>query len=183
MTKKMDNLALALIFLIIGGLLFMHPDMLVKIITYVVGIVFILVGVAKIFKYYRRKEESLTSEFIVGIVAIIIGITAIICSNAIEFATRLGIWLLYAGIVKLINAFNLNKANEKAWVATLIFSILMIIGGIYIILVSNLIIKYIGLILIIYAIVEIIQYITLPKNLNPDIIKNTKNNQKSIDLQ
>lgn len=187
MTKKVDNLALSLIFLIIGGLLFMHPDMLVKLITYVVGAVFIAVGISKILKYYKQNKTAtaMTSDFIVGLVAIVIGITAIICSNAIEFATRLvlGVWLLYAGIVKLINSFNLKAANERIWSFTLILAILMIMCGLYIILVSNLAIKLIGLILIIYAIFEIIQYITLPKNLNPDIIKNKKNEQKSIDLQ
>ena len=52
---------------------------------------------------------------------------------------------------------------------TITLGIILIIGGLYIILKSNIVLSTIGLILIIYSTIDIISYIMYPKN--KDIIK------------
>lgn len=176
MEKKADSLISSILFLVIGILLFLHPDGVVKFITYIVGSIFVGLGIIKVLSYYKIiKKENITntSDLVLGIIAIVVGLTIILCSGAIEIATRLviGAWILYSGIMKLTLAFKLKELNSKTWVYTLIVSILMIICGIYIIAVSNIFFKTLGLFLIIYSIIEIIQFITIPKNLHPEIIK------------
>lgn len=175
-SKKDTNLFTSILFLVVGILLFSNPGGVVKFITYIVGILFIIMGIGKIVSYYqmiRKMNVNNTSDFILGIVAAILGIIVIFCSSAIEFVIRLvmGGWILYSGIVKLIYSLNLRDLKVDSWLYILIVSIIMIICGLYVIVKSNLVFSTIGLILIIYSIIEIIQYIILPKNINPDIIK------------
>ncbi len=175
-SKKDTNLFTSILFLVVGILLFSNPGGVVKFITYIVGILFIIMGIGKIVSYYqmiRKMNVNNTSDFILGIVAVILGIIVIFCSSAIEFVIRLvmGGWILYSGILKLIYSLNLRDLKVDSWLYVLIVSIIMIICGLYVIVKSNLVFSTIGLILIIYSIIEIIQYIILPKNINPDIIK------------
>ena len=175
-TKKDTNLFTSILFLVVGILLFSNPGGVVKFITYIVGILFIIMGIGKIVSYYqmiRKMNVNNTSDFILGIVAVILGIIIIFCSSAIEVVIRLvmGGWILYSGVVKLIYSLNLRDLKVDSWLYVLIVSIIMIICGLYVIVKSNLVFSTIGLILIIYSIIEIIQYIILPKNINPDIIK------------
>ena len=175
-SKKDTNLFTSILFLVVGILLFSNPGGVVKFITYIVGILFIIMGIGKIVSYYqmiRKMNVNNTSDFILGIVAVILGIIIIFCSSAIEFVIRLvmGGWILYSGVVKLIYSLNLRDLKVDSWLYVLIVSIIMIICGLYVIVKSNLVFSTIGLILIIYSIIEIIQYIILPMNINPDIIK------------
>ena len=176
--QKKDTMSLitSILFFIIGILLFSNPGGIVKIITYIIGSIFIIVGIGKIISYYRMNKKmniNNTSDLIMGIVAIVLGLVIIFCSSAIEFVIRLvmGGWILYSGIVKLIYSLNLKESKVNNWVYVLIVSIIMIVCGLYIIIKSNLVFSTIGLFLIIYSIIEIVQYIIIPKNINPDIVK------------
>lgn len=176
--QKKDTMSLitSILFFIIGILLFSNPGGVVKIITYIIGSIFIIVGIGKIISYYRMNKKmniNNTSDLIMGIVAIVLGLVIIFCSSAIEFVIRLvmGGWILYSGIVKLIYSLNLKESKVNNWIYVLIVSIIMIVCGLYIIIKSNLVFSTIGLFLIIYSIIEIVQYIIIPKNINPDIIK------------
>ena len=107
--QKKDTMSLitSILFFIIGILLFSNPGGVVKIITYIIGSIFIIVGIGKIISYYRMNKKmniNNTSDLIMGIVAIVLGLVIIFCSSAIEFVIRLvmGGWILYSGIVKLI---------------------------------------------------------------------------------
>lgn len=180
MTKnaKKDTVSLitSILFLIIGVLLFSNPGGVVKFVTYIIGILFIIMGIGKLISYYRMNKKmniNNTGDLVLGVVFIVLGFVIIFCSSAIEFVIRIvmGGWILYSGITKLIYSFNLKEMKVDKWLYVLIVSIIMIIFGLYIIIKSNLVFSTIGLFLIIYSIIEIIQFIILPKNLNPDVIK------------
>ena len=77
-----------------------------------------------------------------------------------------------------------NKKDSK-FVTVLIVAILLIMIGIYVIFVSNLIISYLGLVLIIYSILEIVNYILLFKDTNFAIYekKDSTDNLKIIETK
>lgn len=175
---KKDTMSIitAILFLIIGVLLFSNPDGVIKFISYVIGALFIITGIVKLFSYYRMsKKMNITNngDLILGIIAIIIGLVVIICLSAIAFIINFAIggWILYSGIMKMMTAFSLKEFKVASWTYVLITSIVMILCGLYVVINFNALSKIIGLVLIIYSIVEIIQYIVIPKNINPDIIK------------
>lgn len=174
---KKDSMSIisSILLLILGVILISNPGGVVKFITYIAGGIMIIIGLAKIFSYLKiKKNMSIqnTNDLIIGIVAIVMGIIIMFCSSAIEFVIRLimGGWILYSGITKLIISLKLKEININNWYLVLIASIVMIICGLYIIIRSNLVFSGIGVILVIYAIIDIIQFIIIPKSKNPDII-------------
>ncbi len=173
---KKDSMSLvaSILLLILGVILISNPGGVVKFITYILGGI-IIIGIAKIISYLKIKKNmniQNTNDFIIGIISIIIGIVIIFCSSAIEFVIRLsmGGWILYSGITKLIISLKLKEINVNNWYLVLVSSIIMIACGLYIIIKSNLVLSGIGIVLVLYAIVDIVQFIMIPKSKNPDII-------------
>jgi uncharacterized membrane protein HdeD (DUF308 family) len=168
--KDKSSIIMSILLLIIGIFLFVNPTEMIKFITYIIGVIFVVFGSIKLYEYYKQKETINNIELTLGITSIVIGIITMFCNGIIEFAIRLimGGYILANGLNKLIVALN-SKTYNNNWIALLVVSILLIISGLYIILKSNLIISTIGLIMIIYSSIDIISYLLYPKN--KDIIK------------
>lgn len=177
--SKNDSFSLlsAILFLILGIILISNPGGVIKFITYIIGGILLILGIAKLFFYYKNKNNEIITNNVnnltLGILFMVIGIIIMFCSSAIEFIIRLimGGWLLYNGIIKLMLSFKLKENNVSTWYVPLVASIIMIACGLYIVIKSNLIFSAVGIVLVIYSIIEIIQYVVIPKSKNPDIIK------------
>ena len=176
LSTKKDSFSIisAILFLILGILLISNPDGVVKFITYILGAIIIIAGIAKLIFYKKNKEAiNNTNNLTIGIVLIVIGIITMFLSDAINFVIKLilGGWLIYSGIVKLVLALKLRENKIQTWYMPLISSIIMIVCGLYTIVFVNVFGIATGIILVIYSIAEIIQFIMVPKNINPDVIK------------
>lgn len=174
-TKK-DSFSIisAILFLILGILLISNPDGVVKFITYILGAIIIIAGIAKLIFYKKNKEAiNNTNNLTIGIVLIVIGFITMFLSSAITFAIKLilGGWLIYSGISKLVLSLKLRENKIETWYIPLISAIIMILCGLYTIIFVNIFGIASGIILVIYSIAEIIQFIIVPKNINPDVIK------------
>ena len=174
-TKK-DSLSIisAILFLILGIILILYPDSVVKFITYILGAIVIILGIFKLLSYFKNKETiNNTNDLAIAVVLIVIGIITMFLSSVIEFVVRLiiGGWLLYSGILKLILTFKVKDLGIKNWYIPLISSIIMLICGLYTIIVANMLNMAGGVVLVVYSVAEIVQYIAIPKSKNPDIIK------------
>ena len=118
---------------------------------------------------------------VLGIVAIVIGVVFILLAEVIEWLVRLviGGWILFSGINRLINALYVDKKTSKFYVM-LGIAILLIGGGLYTILEANLAFQAIGIILMIYAGLEIFGYIFNRKSMTEvTAIKVSKNDKKN----
>ena len=168
--KDKSSIVTSLLFLILGICLFVNPTGMVKFITYIIGVIFVVYGSIKLYNYYKAKETISNIQLTLGITAIVIGIIIMFCNGVIEFVIRLvmGGFILANGINKLIVALNSKETNNK-WTTLLAISIILIIAGLYMILKSNIVLSTIGIVLIIYSSVDLISYIMYPKN--KDIIK------------
>ena len=164
--KSYSSMALlisSIVFFILGAIMFTNPSAVVLFVSYVIGGLIIILGLFKCVKNYLDfKKDNTTSStgMVSGIVLIVIGLVFIFLANVIEALVRIviGGWILFSGINRLINALYLEKKGSKFWVL-LSLSILLIAGGLYTILESNLAFKAIGIVLMIYAFVEIFGYI------------------------
>ncbi len=159
------SLLSSIIFLILGCVLFTNPGGIVEFISYILGGVLIIIGIIDYLSYrktYKNLNIANNSLLVTSIILIILGITSIICSGVIESLVRLiiGSWVLYSGIMRLINVLNFR---QNSFVTRLIISLLLIICGLYIILKTNLVFKFIGLALIFYSVLEIIGFIFYKK--------------------
>ena len=161
------TLIFSIIFFILGAVIFTKPETIILFTSYVFGGIFIIVGIFKCIKNYLdiKKDNNISSkEMVIGIILVIIGLVLILLAGVIEALIRLiiGGWILFSGINRLINSLQLPKKNN-VFIPYLILSLLIIGAGLYTILESNLAFKTIGIVLMIYSVIEIIGYI-LGKN-------------------
>ena len=170
--KSKRSLISAIIFFIIGALLFTNPNMVIAIISYLIGSILVLIGIYKFIRnYYNTKHDSSTpaTDLTFGIILTLIGIIFLLLADTIGVAVQYvcGAWMLFSGINKLITTLQMNKEN-RSYITSLIVSILIIVAGIYTILKSNLAFNLVGIIMMIYSVLEIIAYIGIKKNDNND---------------
>lgn len=158
----------SIIFLIIGGVLIWKPDETVKATIYILGAIFMILGACKIANYIlaKGKYNLYNYDMIYGIIAIIIGVVTIAYSNTIGtiFRIIIGIWIVYSAMIRIGTSFKLKNIKVKAWTYSLILAIIMLICGLYIIMNQGAIIVTIGIGIVIYSIIDIIEGIIFMKN-------------------
>lgn len=154
-----SSIVAPVIFLIIGVLLLANPGGIVEFISYIFGGVFLALGIGKIVIDSKRVERT-TGDTFYSVLMIVIGLIFIFFSGTIEFIIRLaiGLWIVINALKSIImgsNSMNMDKRN----IISFVIGFILLIIGIYTIFVSNLILQSLGLILIIYAVLEIADYI------------------------
>ena len=174
----------SVVLFILGAIVYSNPDQVVVVITYVIGGLITLLGVISCIKnYIELKKDTKTSskDMVLGILMIVIGLVFIFLSGVIEFLIRfiIGGWILICGITRLANALNLEKKDTNFYVL-LVLSLLLIAGGLYTILRTNLAFKVYGLILMIYSIIEIFGYVFSRKTVVVTNVTNKDNNNKDV---
>ena len=132
----------SIIFFILGAVMFTNPEAIVLIVTYVIGGLIIILGLFNCIKNYLdvKKDNKVSSNgMVLGIVLVVVGLVFIFLAGVIEALVRLviGGWILFSGINRLINALYLPKKSSK-FIVLFILSLLLIGGGLYTILETNL---------------------------------------------
>lgn len=164
------SLITSIIFALIGILMITNPDGIIKFVSYIIGIIFIAMGIYKMFNYYRNKGkyDIFNYDIAYGIIAIIIGlITMIYCRQITSFyRIIIGIWITYSGIIRLNLSLKLQSIDSRIWLYSLIISICMLLCGLYTIFTSNAILVTIGAIVLFYSVLDIIESIIFIRNTN-----------------
>ena len=158
------NLFSAIISLVLGVILFSRPDLVTIVISYIVGSILLVYGLGKIIYFsYQKGKDSATplNDVISGIILIIVGLVCIFLSDVIEQIVRfiIGIIILLVGINRLIKTLNMQNKKDSTFWAALVTSLILIGGSLYVIFYSNLLFSGLGIVLIVYAFLEIINYI------------------------
>ncbi len=161
-TEK-NYLISAIIMIVVGALIFSNPANVIKFISYILALASFIYGIIRISNYLKLKDNSNEAKYMLlasGIIFFIIAILLVVFSSAIEILIRItmGIWILFSGINQLVLTIPTIK-SKQSFCIPLIFSILLIIGGLYMIIVANILFSIIGLILLIYGILKISMYI------------------------
>lgn len=156
------SLISGLVFFIFGLIVFINPDVLVKIVSYGIGGFLILIGLYKCINYYiHDKQLGVVNrhELAFGITAIILGILFIFLAGVFEFLLRLivGGWLVTMGISKIFKTFFTTERNYKFY-SLIVIGALLIIIGLYIILVANIALSIIGLFMMLYGLIDFISF-------------------------
>ena len=178
---KLSSLISAIIFFILGAIMFTSPDVMVIVISRILGGTICIIGIFNCIKNYlevKRDNSTPSTGMVTGILGIIIGLVFIFLADVIEALIRfvIGGFILFIGVNKFINVLYLKKNTSKFFVLFII-SLILLIGGLYTILEANLAFQAIGIILMIYALLEIFSYIFCKRESN--VIKNK--NEKVID--
>lgn len=165
-----NALLTSIVFAILGIVLIMNPEGTVKVVSYILGTMFIIIGSYKIVNYISNKEKYnfYNYDMSFGIIAILIGIITICFSNEIGrlFGILIGVWIVYSSIIRIDMSFKLKTAESNIWLYSLIIAIAMLIAGIYVICNAGVIVVTIGIVILIYAILDIIESVMFLGNVN-----------------
>jgi len=177
-----NNLIYALLFLLLGILLLTRLDLL-SVASKLIGGVLIVIGIVKIIVYIYMKGklgDYNLLELVTGLLIIGCGILLLSYSSALSFAIRtiVGLWILFAGINRIILAISIKLISKIGFRVYLITSILMIIIGFC--LLFGLVDKIIGVFIIGYSITEIVNYIFYKVNFKEEETINNKKSKSKI---
>lgn len=160
------------LFLALGLFLFFRPEGTINLISSIIGILLLINGGITLINYFRNEAySSYKIELIYGIIAVIAGFVLILNPEAIVSVLPfiLGIYFVISGAFKLKYAFDIKNSRKEAPIFSLIVSVLMIICGILFVINpfggAIAITQAIGIFLSIYAVLDIINYLCIRKDM------------------
>lgn len=160
------DIVISLIFVVFGILLISRPDVTLQAISIIFGVVFIAMGVLKIIQYYTEepKEDYL---LVIALLSVIFGVVVLFGSEVIFsfFRFILGLWIIAIGIMNLQTTLVWKEVKSPYWTMTLLFSILMMGAGLIILINQGIVIRTVGIIIVIYALLDIIDRIIFMKKI------------------
>lgn len=171
MLKKVFNISVisSVLLFLFGLILAVNAEGFIKSITVAIGVILLLIGVFPVIDYFRYRKNGLGASIglISGIFSIVCGLMLLINEDLlmILIPVFIGVWMIINGINKIQVSFEIKDLGEKSWVITFIYSILiMVLGGYFIvnpISGATTVTSFIGIILCIYAVLDIIDCIII----------------------
>ena len=171
MLKKVFNISIisSVLLFLFGLVLAVNAEGFIKSITVAIGVVLLLIGVFPVIDYFRYRKEGLGASvgLISGIFSIVCGLMLLINEDLlmILIPVFIGVWMIINGINKIQVSFEIKDLVEKSWIITFIYSILIIVLGGYFIVNpisgATTVTSFIGIILCIYAVLDIIDCIII----------------------
>ena len=165
------DIVISIIFVLFGALLIAKPNETVGAISIILGILFIAMGVLKLVEYYTSdtKEDLLLTT---ALIAVILGAIILFASDAILslFRVIVGIWILATGIMDLQTTLVWKEVKSPYWTVAVLLSILMMFAGIVILVNQNILVKTMGIIIVIYGVLDIVDRVIFMRKIS-DYIK------------
>ena len=148
-------------------MLIVRPEVITAMISIILGVICIIIGILKLFDYLSKGKVD-KYLIAISIVAIITGIIIMFCGDMIfsVFRILVAIWIIYSGIMNLQTSIIWKDYKSKLWITTLILSIVTIIVGIYMLVNQGAVLQMIGVAILIYGIIDIIENITFIKKVD-----------------
>ena len=162
--KKSGYISLlsSVISLLLGIIIVNHPDDTIKVVSYILGGLFIIFGIVRIISYFSSIKKELAYydyNLTIGSLYLIIGLVILIFQNTIASIVGFifGVWIVIRAINKINLSFKIKEAGAKFWYVSLLIAILVLIVGLYVVFSPSLILITLGTILITYSIMDIIE--------------------------
>ena len=156
--KEARSLFNPIIYLVLGLLLMFKSNEVIELLFYVLGIIIIIYGIKSFVVYYQNKDvvHYKNINLTVAIASVIIGVLLIVLSGVLEASIRyvLGFFFIFMGISRLLTSISFNNYKNFSTIS----NIVLIALGIYSIFFSNAVLVFIGVFLVINAIILFIEY-------------------------
>ncbi len=159
-TKNTKVIA-SLITLVLGIILVTNSNQIVTITFQIIGGFIILFGIHHFLKYFKIKKQFKMDDnnaLMAGISSITIGLLIIILAGVLEIGLRyiLGLILIVHAFNKLNLALLAQNSNKNRFISNLITSIFFLIIGLYTIFFANAALIFIGIVLIISSLLDLL---------------------------
>ncbi len=183
----MSTIIIDSVFILLGIILILYSKESLTALSYIMGGFIIATGLMSFYSYIRAKKRNEPTGFgvVYGILSALIGIILIVLPELLGsiIPVVLGIGMTITGALKIQIALTLKQFNQKAWMASLIMAIIIMIAGIFLIFnpfrTASALAIVIGIIIFIFAGLDVITaivhkfYTREPKKSNEiELIKN-----------
>ncbi len=151
------DMVVSMVFVLFGLLLIVKPLEMMSVISILLGAVFIIIGFLKIVDYFTSKDKE-DYLLTIALISVIFGVIVLFCSDIISgiFRIILGIWIIASGIRNFQTSLVWKEVKSGLWTLTVVFAMLMIIAGIVVLVSDTLALQIVGVIILIYAILDLI---------------------------
>ena len=163
------NIIISIIVFLVGLILFLKPDATIKSITIIIGILLIIMGSGPILELVKSKEKKLSFSIAPSIILFVIAFILFFKPELLIsiIPILIGVALVMSSAFRLQNIYNIKKVNGVFNIWTLIITMVILVLGLLLIinpfggvLTAT---KLIGIFLMIYSILDIIDNIILKR--------------------
>ena len=163
-----SSLVSSIIFFIIGAILTAYSERIMSTAYIIIGAIFaaffVLSTIGIVLKK-KKMEPIYVSRISYTVLYLILAILFFFFHNVIDEVIRfvIGAWILFSGVLRLVSALRTdNKASR--FPALLVVSILLIGLGFLTIIKNGIVLWVVGIIMMIYSIIEIIGFVFYSKD-------------------
>ena len=159
MRKESRNsfIVISILYIVLGVVLLMWPDMSLKIVCYAFGGLTFVYGLVRILFYIRNKDavSFFKADLIIGIIATAFGIFLLLQPSIVISVLPfiIGLFIVFSGIVQFQRALDVKKVKYEKWWSILLMAVIVIVLGALIMYnpfkTATLAIMVIGLVLIV----------------------------------
>lgn len=164
-----SGIILTIVFLLVGGILIVKPDISFNIISYLIGATLVVSGIY-LFIIDSKTNNIFINVFLYAILLTLIGILIILNPVTLKVILPifLGLWFLISGIFKI--RLDIYMKDEPCFILSLITNIITVICGVILLInpvesVSAITIS-LGIIIVVSSISSLIDIIIFKKNIN-----------------
>ena len=164
-----SGIILTIVFLLVGGILIVKPDISFNIISYLIGVSLVVSGIY-LFIIDSKTNNIFINVFLYAILLTLIGILIILNPVTLKVILPifLGLWFLISGIFKI--RLDIYMKDEPYFILSLITNIITVICGVILLInpvesISAITIS-LGIIIVISSISSLIDIIIFKKNIN-----------------
>lgn len=157
-----DNIIVALVYIILGVFMMVHPITFYKGFTTALMIILIGMGISKIASYFiikKNTEIGTTMKLISGICLIVFGILVRVLLGSLV-AMVIGLFLVYGGISKLVLGLSIKNVDKTQGKILIIAGVINMIIGIIAVLLpfktTSVVIIIFGIAFVLSGIMEVI---------------------------
>lgn len=167
---------------ILGILLIVWPNEVIRIIAYVMGAVLVVKGAYQVINYFvvKGQNDFFNNNLLGGVISVLIGVTLLILGEEIAHVFRIviGVFLIYESLVRINTSIKLHAANINAWKYVLILALMMLIVGVFVTFYSGAVVTLIGWMMILAGLIGIVGDVMFIQYLNIIVEKLIGKNQK-----
>lgn len=168
------NLIVSIIFISLGLILFLNPVNTISFIAYSIEILLILIGIITISSYIivDSKYNMFSYGFVYGVICILLALFLMINPKSLItiLSTIIGIWMIFGSFSKIQFGIKISLLGKNSGIFNIIMAILMFSCGMLVICnpftAVSIILKVIGLLILIYSTLDLIENISFLRNVN-----------------
>ena len=123
------------IFILVGIFCFANPGATILSFSFILGLAMIFFGLCGGLTYNANKNSHETSGWILEetIITTILGIVVITNKIVTDDIVPVffGMWIMFAGVMRVVEAFSLREKGARVWSFSLGFGLLSVLAGVY----------------------------------------------------